>query len=128
MKVVKSAANPLLNRKEIQLEITHACQAGPSKKTVTEELSTNYSIPAENIYVYDMYIAKGTHTTVAKANMYNSFEDLKNIERAFVLARLTGEKETKMPRRQKKAARKKKYQMFGTLKRNMKKAARRAEE
>lgn len=128
LKVVRSSTNHLLNRKEVQLEITHNNQASPSKETVTTELSSNYSLPTKQIYVYGMSTKPGLHKTVALANMYNSFDDLKKIEREFVVARITGERPVKVPRRQKKDARIKRYKMFGTLKRNMKKANRKAQD
>ena len=128
LKVLKNINNQLLNRKELQLEITHTNQSSPDKKTVTSELSSNYSIPEEQIYVYGMTTKQGLHKTLAMASMYNSFEDLKKIERAFVVSRITGEKVTKVPRRQKKDARIKKYKKFGTLKRIMKKASRKAQD
>ncbi|ELA42124.1 uncharacterized protein VICG_00765 [Vittaforma corneae ATCC 50505] len=128
LKVLKSTSNQLLNRKELQLEITHTNQSSPDKKSVTEELSSNYSIPAEQIYVYGMRTKPGLHKTIASANMYSAFEDLKKIERSFVVARITGEKLSKIPRRQKKDARIKKYKRFGTLKRNMKRASRRRQD
>lgn len=128
LKVVRSNTNQLLNRKEIQLEITHSNQGTPSKEIITTELSSNYSLPAKQIYVYGMDTKPGLHKTVALANMYNSFDDLKKIEREFVVARITGERPAKIPRRQKKDARIKRYKMFGTLKRNMKKASKKAQD
>lgn len=128
LKVVRSNTNQLLNRKEIELEITHSNQASPSKEIVTSELSSNYSLPSKQIYVYNMHTRPGQHRTVALANMYNSFDDLKKIEREFVVARITGERASKIPRRQKKDARIKRYKRFGTMKRNMKKASRRSQD
>lgn len=128
LKVVRSSNNQLLNRKEIELEITHNNQASPSKEIVTSELSSNYSLPPKQIYVYGMRTKPGLHKTVALANMYNNFDDLKKIEREFVVARITGEKPSKIPRRQKKDARIKRYKRFGTMKRNLKKASRRAQD
>lgn len=128
LKVVKSTQNQLLNRKELQLEIVHTLQACPKKEEVTNELSTNYSLASKNIYVYSMRTAQGQQLTMAKANIYNNFEDLKKIERAFVVAKITGEKISKVPRRQKKDARIKKYKRFGTLKRNMKKLSKKAND
>lgn len=128
LKVVRSTPNPLLNRREIQLEITHTNQSSPSKTAVTQDLSSNYSLPKEQIYVYEMTTKPGLHKTIAKANMYNSFDDLKNVERSFVVTRITGEKTKKVARRLKKDLRIKKYKRFGTMKRLMKKAARRAED
>lgn len=128
LKVVKSTPNQLLNRKELEIELTHTNQGTPDKKIVTSELSSNYSIPSNQIYVYSMKTYPGLHKTVANANMYNTFDDLKKIERDFVVTRITGEKKAKVPRRQKKDARIKKYKRFGTLKRNMKKAARRTQD
>lgn len=128
LKVIKSTPNQLLNRKELQLEITHTNQSSPDKKTVTSELSANYSLPEQQIYVYNMRTKQGLHKTIASASLYNTFEDLKKIERSFVVARITGEKATKVPRRQKKDARIKKYKKFGTVKRIMKKLSRKTKE
>lgn len=128
LKVLKSNANPLLNRKELKLEITHTNQSSPDKKSVTGELSSNYSIPENQIYVYSMTTKPGLHKTIASANMYNTFDDLKKIERSFVVTRITGEKEKKVPRRQKKDARIKKYKRFGTFKKYMKRASRRTQD
>lgn len=125
IKVVKSAINPLLNRKEVELTINHVNQSTPAKKIITSELSSNYSCPETQIYVFGVKTRFGSFETLAKAHLYNSLEDMKKIERPFVMARVTGETIDKMRRRARKDKRIKRYKMFGTLSRNMKKAARR---
>lgn len=128
IKVVGRNENQLLNRKELNLEITHTNQGTPNKAVVVSELSKNYSVPSNQIYVYDLGTKKGLHRSIAKANIYENMDDLKNIEREFVLAKITGEKKQKIMRRAKKEMRIKKYNTFGTHKRNMKKAARKSKD
>lgn len=129
LKVLKSTPNPLLNRKELKLELTHTNQSTPDRKAVTEELSSHYSLPPKQIYVYNISTKPGMHKTHANASVYNSFDSLKAIERAFVVKRITGETEkVKVLRRIKKTARIKSYKRFGTNKRFMKKAARRSKD
>lgn len=125
IKVVKNVTNPLLNRKEVEMTINHVNQSTPAKKVITSELSSNYSVPENQVYVYDLKTRFGSFETRAKAHLYNSIEDMKKIERQFVISRVTGETVNKMKRRARKDKRIKSYKMFGTLNRNMKKAARR---
>jgi len=129
IKVVKSISNALLNRKEVELSITHPNQATPDKKVITSELSSNYSVPENQICVFDVITGFGSHHSNATAHLYTkSADDLRMIERKHIVARKTGETIEKIPRRTRKDTRIKKYKMFGTLKRNMKKAARRTKE
>lgn len=127
LKPISKVTNMLLNRKEYLIEITHTNSAAPNKATLTSKLANEYKVEENQIYVFNMNTFPGEHKTLANANIYNSFDDLKKIERDFVVARITGEKKSKIPRRQKKDARIKRYKMFGTLKRNMRKAAKKAE-
>uniref|UniRef100_A0A1B6K6C4 Small ribosomal subunit protein eS24 n=1 Tax=Homalodisca liturata TaxID=320908 RepID=A0A1B6K6C4_9HEMI len=123
--VTRFNTNALLGRKEVEMSISHPNQATPNKEVISSELSNIYTIPSSQIYIYGMKTGFGAHLSVARAHMYNSADDLRKIERPFVVARLTGVSETKVKRIIRKQERKKKAKIFGTVKRNMKKVQRR---
>ncbi|KAI4291670.1 small subunit ribosomal protein S24e [Pancytospora philotis] len=128
IKVTKFNTNALLSRRELELSITHRNQSTPNKEVITSELSSNYAVPAGQIYVHSVKTGFGIHESVARAHMYNSTDDLKKIERAFVTTRLTGEAPFKVKRITKKQERVKRRNIFGTEKRNMEKAKRRIKD
>ncbi|KAI5176392.1 small subunit ribosomal protein S24e [Pancytospora epiphaga] len=123
--VTKYNTNALLGRKEVELSISHPSQATPNKSVISSELSNLYTVPSDQIYVYGTKTGFGANLSVARAHLYNSLDDLKKIERSFVVTRLTGVSETKIKRIIRKQDRKKKSKIFGTEKRNMMKAKRR---
>lgn len=125
LKVINSFTNKLFDRKEVELTITHNKQATPTKEVIRKELSTNYSIPANQIYVFDLKTRFGSFVTVAKAHMYTNESIMREVVLPYVLRKVTGEEVTKVPRRQRKDARKKKGKIFGTMKRNISKAEKR---
>ena len=127
LKVTKSFANCIFNRKEIELSIKHNRQATPCRDAIRKELSVNYSIPVEQIYVFNMKTSFGVNDTVASAHLYSDAELMKKVVLPYVLRKVTGEEITKVARRQRKDARKKRVKIFGTMARNMKKAAKRSE-
>lgn len=124
--VVKSVMNPLLNRREVTVTVNHHGQGTPAKQVITSELNQIYSVPAANIYVFKMNTKFGSSETTAEAHLYGSLDDMKKIEYPFVIARKTGVAIEKVGRRVRKEERKKKAKIFGTIKRNMTKAAKRA--
>ena len=128
IKVVKCNANALLSRKEVSMTVTHVNQATPKKDLIASELSTNYSIPATQIYVFGIKTRFGSGESVARAHMYNSTDDLKKIERTFVNTRMTGVAPAKIKRITKKQERVKRRKVFGTEKRNMEKVKRRVKD
>ncbi|OQS55792.1 rps24e [Ecytonucleospora hepatopenaei] len=127
LKVTKSFANCIFNRKEIDLSIRHSKQATPNRETIRKELSTNYSIPVEQIRVFDMKTGFGINETMAKAHLYSDVALMKSTVLPYVLKKITGEEKTKIARKQRKDARKKRVKIFGTMARNMRKAAKRSE-
>lgn len=127
LKVTKSFANCIFNRKEIDLTIKHTKQATPNKDAIRKELSTNYSVPVDQIRVFDMKTGFGVHESTAKAHLYSDAELMKTVVLSYVLRKVTGAEITKVARRQRKDARKKRVKIFGTMARNMRKAAKRSE-
>lgn len=125
LRVVNSFSNALFNRREISLVVEHNKESTPTKDYVRKELSTNFSVPENQIYVFGMKTKFGSHTTDVQAHLYSNFEEMKRIVLPHVLRRITGEEKQKVARRMRKDARKKKAKIFGTMKRNMKKAEKR---
>lgn len=128
IKVIKSVTNPLLARRELALLITHTNQPTPDKKTIAGELCSNYTVPEGQIRIFGMETGFGIHESRASAHIYNSADDLAKIEYPYVVARMTGNPLRKIKRMTRKQERVKRRKVFGTEKRNMKKAARRTRD
>lgn len=120
--------NKLLNRKELEMILSHPKLATPNKKEVTKQLASLHKANTKNVVIYDIVPRFGAHTSKAKAKIYSNENDLKTAERQFVVTRLTGEKPKKVVRRMRKDARKKKAKMFGSLRRNVRKAEKKAKK
>lgn len=128
IKVVKSTKNVLLSRREVEINITHPNQPTPNKELLASEMSSHYSIPVGQIYVSGIKTGYGSHQSEAVAHLYNTVDDLKKIERGFVVSRMTGVVPAKIKRITKKQERVKRRNVFGTEKRNMDKAKRRIKD
>lgn len=87
-------------------------------------MATLNHVKPTNVIVYDLNGRFGSHVTKAKCKIYSTFEQLQKIENDYVVTRITGEKKKKVVRRMRKDARKKKAKMFGSIRRNTKKAER----
>ncbi|ORD97947.1 RS24B [Hepatospora eriocheir] len=128
LKITKSFTNQVLNRKELCMEITHSNQATPNKAVIVDELSVNYSIPKNQIYVFKMKTEFGIQRSKALAHLYNSEESLREIEKQYVIKRTFNEEIDKLPRRSRKENRKKAAKRFGTEQRLIKKVERRQKD
>ncbi|KAG0416906.1 30S ribosomal protein S24e [Dictyocoela roeselum] len=125
IQILNIKENKLMERKEIELKATHLQSSTPTKEEMRAKLSPLLKANPQNIIVCDCKTRFGTNITTAKAKVYDSLDQLKKIEHFHVVTKITGEKKTKANRRARKDARKKKVAMWGTLKRNMKKAEKR---
>ena len=124
LEILLQKSNELLSRKELNLKIHHEESAVPPKKIITEKLSKLFQTKADNIIVYDITNCPGTHSSIGKVNIYSNLDDLKKVEKSYMVTRKTGEATLRKPRRTRKDERKKAYKRFGTVKRAMKKAER----
>lgn len=128
IEILQMKDNKLLNRKELLLNLTHPKDATPKKDDIANKLATLHQASAKNIVVYNLTGRFGSHATKAMAKIYPSFQQLETVERTFIVTRKTGVKPKKIVRRMRKDARKKKEKMFGSLKRNIKKAEKKAKK
>ncbi|EJW04377.1 hypothetical protein EDEG_01381 [Edhazardia aedis USNM 41457] len=125
LEIVKQTENKLLQRKELDLILTHTLEKTPNKIDVSKRLATTFQADPKNVIVYDCKGRFGSHVTHSKAKIYFSFDQLKTVERDFVVARISPEDKVKKPvRKARKDARKKALKVFGSLKRRTKKAER----
>ncbi|KAG0436540.1 40S ribosomal protein S24 [Dictyocoela muelleri] len=125
IQILNIKENKLMERKEIDLRAIHLQSSTPTKEEMREKLSPMLKVKPENIILCGCKTRFGTNITMAKAKVYDSLDQLKKIEHFHVVSKITGEKKTKANRRARKDARKKRIAMWGTLKRNMKKAEKR---
>lgn len=124
IRVNKYQNNPLLKRRELEITVNHDKTSTPSKKEMAENISSSYSLPASQIYVFGIKTGFGSNESVAYAHIYNSMQDLKDIEKEHVIAKITGEVKSKINRRTKKQEKNKKLKIFGSERRNKMKAKR----
>ncbi|KAM0673106.1 ribosomal 40S subunit protein S24B [Gurleya vavrai] len=122
IEIKKLKENKLLLRKEMDLILKHPKESTPKKEEIAAKIAALHQSSAKNVVIYDIQGHFGSHVSTGKAKVYASFEQLESVERAFVVTRKTGVKVKKVVRRMRKDARKKKAKMFGSLRRNKKKA------
>ncbi len=126
IKVLKSIKNVLLSRKELELSIMHNGKSTPTRDELTSTISSIYSAPKNQIYVFNINTGFGVHKSTAIAHIYNSFDDLKAIEKDSVVTKITGQAKPKIKRMLKKQDKNKKRKLFGSLRRIKMKAEKKA--
>ncbi|KAG5860324.1 ribosomal protein S24 [Encephalitozoon hellem] len=114
--------NKLLSRRELEVVAYHPGMPTPSQEEIRSKISELYQTNKRNVVVAGLKNRYGTHRTTLKAKIYSSAEALSNVEKKHIVAKLTGKEFQVTPRRVRKDERKKRYKIFGTLKRAMKKA------
>lgn len=116
--------NKLLSRKELAITVLHAGAAVPDRETLRSKIAELYQTGKDRIVVSSFKNRYGTHRTTLSAKIYSNADALESTEMRHVVTKLTGKEFKTVPRRVRKDERKKRYKMFGTLKRSMKKAER----
>ena len=85
--IVSQKENPLLKRKEIRFSVKNVAGATPprleTRKAVAEALKANVDL----IFIKKFETRLGTHTVVGVANLYDSAEQAKRIERDYIIKR-----------------------------------------
>lgn len=114
--------NKLLSRKELDVVAYHPGMPIPSREEITDKISELYQTSKKNIVVGNLKNRYGTHRTTLRAKIYSNAEVLSSVEKKHVVAKITGKELQITPRRVRKDERKKRYKIFGTIKRAMKKA------
>ncbi|TBU03062.1 ribosomal protein S24 [Hamiltosporidium tvaerminnensis] len=121
--ITHTIPNPLLSRQLIKVKLAHPNSSTPKKDEITKKLAYLFQTDPSLVIVRNCRTAFGLHETTAEAKIYEEISTLNSTEHSYVIARKTGVVADKVPRRLRKDTRKKKYKMFGSLRRNMRVAA-----
>lgn len=111
------------------LSISHPRARTPSKEDICTQIGSLFKVRKELVIVSGCTTRFGSHQTKCNVRIYESTEKLREIERDFVVRRKTGEEVgIRKPRRVRKKERKEKAKIFGTMRRHLKKAEKRAQK
>jgi len=72
--------NPLLDRKEVELEIDHTGEATPGHDDVKDRLAAENNLDPENVEVESIYTPSGTNISQATVKVYEDFEYSEEVE------------------------------------------------
>ncbi len=79
--------NPLLNREEIKIMISHPGVAVPSRDRVVRKLSAELNKDRNQIIVRELQGQFGAAKTLATVMVYETEEQAKKIERPYIIRR-----------------------------------------
>jgi ribosomal protein S24E len=102
-KIVEQKENKLFHRKEARVEIAFG-GATPRRSDVLAELSEKLGAPAEQIAILKIDHKFGRRYALVTARVYDSLEQLKKFEHAWVLERGTGKHKKKEKEEKKEEA------------------------
>lgn len=86
IKIKNKTENALLNRTEIEAEITHFKEPTPTRKQVKEKLAAMLSVNANLIVIHKLEQTFGSLTKCSAA-AYKNKEDLEKVEKKYLLKR-----------------------------------------
>lgn len=120
VKTRKLMRNPLLNRRQMVIDIVHPGVASVSRNQVREILAKKLKAKDEKaIIIYGIRILFGGVRSTGFANVYDSIEDCKKVEPAYKLVRHgVVEKKEKKGRKGIKEAKNKAKKIWGTVKKH----------
>ena len=87
VKIVFKKENPLLKRKEVQFTVVHTQGKTPGRLDLKRSIASELQISDKLVYVKKMKTMTGTNTAVGEANAYETEEQAKLIEPAYIIKR-----------------------------------------
>jgi small subunit ribosomal protein S24e len=100
IKIIQQQYNPLLKRREVAFEVEHTQTKGtPSRLEIRKALAEKLKANLEAVYVRRIETKSGTMTARGEANAYDSEDQAKLVEPAYIVAR-------NLPKEKKEAAEK----------------------
>ncbi len=97
LEVVEEKKNDLLHRKEIKLKIKHEFAPSPDRLTIRAKIAAKYAVPEAQVIVKQMKNFYGAPEEICTIFIYDSVENAKKIEPAYMMIR-------NMPKEQRKDA------------------------
>ncbi len=74
LKILSETQNPLLNRREVRVEIDHDPQGTPNRTTAKQELANYLGNDAQKIQIIAMKTLTGTRKTICDIEIYEDIE------------------------------------------------------
>ena len=93
VKLLKEYENPLLERKEVEFEVTHVKASSPSRFEVKEKLAEKLGVDPKFVYIIKMETKTNTWKTFGIAHVYNSEERAKLLLPKHIILRNLPKKE-----------------------------------
>jgi small subunit ribosomal protein S24e len=88
VKIVSTKENPLLKRKEVDFRIEHDPKGKtPARLEVKTAIAAKLKINEEMVFVKKMQTMTGTNTAVGNATVYETVEQAKLVEPAYIIKR-----------------------------------------
>ncbi len=99
-KVKQDTYNPLLKRKEVNIEVDHERQGTPSRLELRKAVASKYNTKPENVYVVDMETRTGTQNSLCVVEVYDDAEIAKQTVPKYIQTRNLPPEERKKVREQ----------------------------
>ena len=99
-KVKQDTYNPLLKRKEVNIEVDHERQGTPSRLELRKAVASKYNTKPENVYVVDMETRTGTQNSLCAVEVYDDAEIAKQTVPKYIQTRNLPPEERKKIREQ----------------------------
>lgn len=87
VKVLNEIYNPLLKRKELQLEIAHDSSGTPNRVIAKQDIATQLGENAQKIHIISMKTLTGTNKAICKAELYDDPDRSKKIVPPYIQQR-----------------------------------------
>ena len=108
--------NPLLRRKQVQVQMIHPDSANISKAAIKDKLADMFKAKAEAISVYGLHSSFGGGKSAGFALIYDSLDERKKYDQKCLLNRDGLYKRTTKPRKQQKEIKGRVKRVHGTAK------------
>ncbi len=73
-KIKADTYNPLLKRKEVNVEVPHEGEGTPSRVNLREAVAAKYNTKPENVYVVDVETKTGTQSALCEIEVYDDLQ------------------------------------------------------
>jgi ribosomal protein S24E len=88
IKLLKQEMNTLLKRKEVNFKVDHNQEGRtPSRPEIKKNLAMILKVDENLVFIRRMRTITGTHVTIGEANVYETIDQAKLVEPAYIIKR-----------------------------------------
>jgi ribosomal protein S24E len=92
VKIVREVENPLLRRRELEIEVSHPGAGTPDRKSLREELSSSLGIGMDRIFIREILTGTGLNRSLCRAEIYRDPEHARRVVPRHIMERDSGSK------------------------------------